>query len=85
MSKDFRERFDVELGKLHRSDGKGVSHFMEAHFREAMLLQEPRKELTIGARLGRLALAGKEVVVGIVRDELAQRDEQHRRQRNCPF
>lgn len=82
MAEDFRKRLDVEFGDLHRPDGECVPDFVEAHLRQTVLLQEPCEELPIGARLCGLALPRKEIMVGIVRDELAERNGQHRRKRD---
>ena len=82
MSEDFRKRFDVEFGDFHRSDSKCMSDFVEAYLRQTVLLQESCEELPIGARLCGLALPREEKMVGIVRNELAERDGQHRRKRD---
>ena len=82
MAEDFRKRLDVGFRNLHRTDGKCMPNFMEAHLRQAVLLQEPCEELPIGARLCGIALPREEIMVRIVRDELAKRDGQHRRKRD---
>ena len=78
----FRKRLDVELGDLHRPDGECVPDFVETHLRQTVLLQEPCEELPIGTRLCGLALPSEKIMIGIVRDELAERNGQHRRKRD---
>ncbi len=66
MAEDFGERFDIKLRDFNRPTRKSVPDFMEFDLFEVVPLDEPGKELTIGARLCRFRLAGQKILIWIV-------------------
>ena len=57
MSEDFGKRLDIEFRDFDCSDSKRMPDFVELHLLQTVPLDKARKELTVGSRLGRLALA----------------------------
>ena len=67
MSENFRKRLDIEFRDFDCSDGKGVPDLVKFHLLQTVPLDKSREELTVGSRLGRLALSCQEVMCGVVR------------------
>ena len=84
MTEDFRERLNIKLRYLNRSDCECVSDLMEFHFFQSVSFQKTGEELPISTRLCRLCFAGQEVVVRVIRVELLYNVHQKRRNRDRP-
>ena len=70
MSEDFGKRLDIEFRNFDCSNSKCVPDLMELHLLQTVTLDKAREELAVCSRLCRLALAGQEVVRGVVRIKL---------------
>ena len=81
MSENFRKRLDIEFRDFDCSDGKGVPDLVKFHLLQTVPLNKSSKELTIGSRLGRLALACQEVMRRVVRVKLLDDVAKERRYR----
>ena len=81
MSEDFGKRLNIEFRDFYCSDGKRVPDLMELHLLQTVPLDKAREELTIGSRLGRLALACQEVMRRVVRIKLLDDVAKERRYR----
>ena len=57
MSEYFGKRLDIEFRDFDSSDGKCVPDLVEFHLLQTVSFDKSCKELTVGSRLGRLALA----------------------------
>ena len=81
VSENFRKRLDIEFRDFDCSNGKGVPDLVKLHLLQTVSLDKAREELTIRSRLGRLALAGQEVVRRVVRIKLLNDVAKERRYR----
>ena len=81
MSKNFRKRLDIEFWDFDCSDGKGVPDLMELHLLQTVPLDKAREELTVGSRLGWLALACQEIMRRVIRVKLLDDVTKERRYR----
>ena len=84
MSEDFGKRLDIEFRDFDCSYGKRVPDLMELHLLQTVPLDKAWEKLTVGSRLGRLALACQKVMRRVVRIKLLDDVAKERRHRYDP-
>ena len=70
MTKDFRERLDVELRYLDCSYCKGVTDLMKFYLLQPITLEKASEKLPVCTRLSWFRLTCQEVVIRILRIKL---------------
>ena len=70
MTKDFGERFDVELRYLDCPYCESVPDLMKLYLLQPITLEKTSEKLSVCTRLGRVCLTCQEVVIRILRIKL---------------